>query len=171
MKAREIYKESCGRDILGDNRALVRVQTGFIDRNSLEEMEDDHLDMDNPVVEIHQNSRLTLVNLIFEDFMDRDLIYLSDMVKKFQSSDNSMDEDKTPGMSVTIMPKGIEGSFIHGVSGIAVLQSSGSMAEVDTLSIVFTNDCIHAYMLDLDKIDSDQLEYDMFLEEHFGKKD
>lgn len=170
MKARDIYKAACGRDILGENKALVKVQTGFIGKNDLEETEEDHIDIDNPVVEIHQNSRLTLVNLIFDDYRDPDYIYLSDMVKKFQVSENSADDERAPGIAVTIMPKEIEGSFIHGVSGIALLQSSSPMAEFDTVSLVFTNDCIHAYMLDLDRIDSDQLEADVFLEEHFGEK-
>ena len=86
MKARDIYKAASGRDILGENKALVKVQSGFIGKTDMEEKEDDHIDMDNPVVEIHQNSRLTLVNLVFDDFRDPDFIYLSDMVKKFQVS-------------------------------------------------------------------------------------
>lgn len=170
MKAKDIYRAACGRDILGENRALVKVQTGFIGKTDFEETEDDHIDMDNPVVEVHQNSRLTLVNLIFGGCRDTDFIYLSDMVKKFQVTDDSMYDDKIPGIAVTIMPKEIEGSFIHGVSGIALLQSSNPMGEFDTVSLVFTNDCIHAYMLDLDRIDSDQLEADVFLEEQFGEK-
>jgi len=169
MKAKDIFDAVCGCDSLGDNNAVVKVQTEFIGRDDLEATEQDHIDMDNPVVEIHQNSRLTLVNLVFKDEKDTDFAYLSDMVKKFQTSTNSMDDEKTPGISVTIMPKDIEGFFIHGVSGIALLQSSMAGKPFDTVSLVFTNDCIHAYALDLDKIDSDQLESDAFLEEHFGQ--
>ena len=155
MKAQEVFKAACGKNILDENRAVVKVQTGFIERNDLEEIEEDSLDMDNPVVEIHQNSRLTLVNLVFEDPDDTDFLYLSDMVKKFQTSANSMDDEKTPGISLTIMPKELAGSFIHGVSGIALLQASRVKTGFDTVSFVFTNDCIHAYVLDADKIEDD----------------
>ena len=153
MKAQEVFKAACGKNILDENKSVIKVQTEYIGRNDLEQTEVDSLDMDNPVVEIHQNARLTLVNLIFEDPDDTDFLYLSDMVKKFQTSANSMDDDKTPGIALTIMPKEIEGSFIHGVSGIALLQSSKVKTGFDTVSFVFTNDCIHAYVLDADKID------------------
>ena len=152
MKAQEVFKAACGKNILDENMSVIKVQIEYIGRNDLEQTEVDSLDMDNPVVEIHQNARLTLVNLIFEDSDDTDFLYLSDMVKKFQTSANSMDDDKTPGIALTIMPKEIEGSFIHGVSGIALLQSSKAKTGFDTVSFVFTNDCIHAYVLDADKI-------------------
>ncbi len=169
MQASDVFEAACGVDSLGDNNAVVKVQTEFIGKNDLEVAETDHIDMDNPVVEIHQNARLTLVNLKFEDENDSDFVYLSDMVKKFQTIENSMDSDKTPSISITILPKDIQGFFIHGVSGVGILQSSAPNKGFDTVSLVFTNDCIHAYAMDLDKIDSDKLESDAFMEEHFGQ--
>ncbi len=158
MKAKDVFMAACGMDDFGDNKALVKVQTGFVDRNSLEETVIEHLDMDRPVVEIHQNARLTIVNLVFEESSDPDFVCASEMIKGFQTIETSMDDERTPGITVTIMPKGIEGSFIHGVSGIAILQSQVPGGAFDTVSIIFTNDCIHAYMLDLDQIDPDQYE-------------
>ena len=35
----------CGKNILDENRAVVKVQTGFIGRNDLEEIEEDSYDM------------------------------------------------------------------------------------------------------------------------------
>lgn len=158
LKARDIFKAACGTGSLGENRALVKVQTGFIDKNSLKETAQDELDMDNPVVEIHQNIRLTLVNLIFEDTKDPDFLRISDMVRTFQKNDTSMDDEKSPEISLTIMPKEIEGGFIHGVSGVAILQSTKTGGDLDTVSVIFTNDCIHAYMLDLEQMDEEELD-------------
>ncbi|MBR1641562.1 MAG: hypothetical protein IJ683_04480 [Butyrivibrio sp.] len=113
--------------------------------------------MDNPVVDIHQNARFTLVNLTFEDINDPDLIKISEMVKGFQTASNSIDEKKAPHVAITIMPKEIAGSFIHGVSGVAVLQSSRAGVGPDTASFILANDCIHAYMLDLEKAEEEAL--------------
>ena len=168
MRSRDVFKAACGKNILDENKSVVKVQAEKINRNNLESQEIDSLDMDNPVVDIHQNARLTIVNLTFEDADDPDFLYLADMVKRFQTNDNSMSDTETPGMAITILPKEMTGFFIHGVSGMSILQSSNNK-EFDTVSFIFTNDCIHAYAMDLDQIDSDQLESDTYLEDHFGE--
>ena len=152
MKARDVFEASCGIGGYGNSRALVRVQTGFIDRRSLEESTLEHYDMDNPIVEIHQNAKLTLVNLSFGDSGDPDFIYISDMIKRFQVMDASIDDERMPSLSLTIMPKELDGSYVYGVSGIAFLQSSTAFGSNDTVSFVFTNDCIHAYMLEMEEV-------------------
>ncbi len=169
MKASEVFKIASGRDAVGENRSMVRISTSFFDRESFESEEEDSVEMDNPIVEFHQNSRLTIVNLVF-DHVDDDFIASADMLKRFQTIENSADEEKSPGISLTVMPKDLEGTFVYGVSGVALLQASRIGGETDTISFVFANDCIHAYIADLDAIDSDQLEEEVFLEEHFGVK-
>ena len=37
MEAKEVFEAVCGRDEVGDNRALVRVQVGIVDRTTMEE--------------------------------------------------------------------------------------------------------------------------------------
>lgn len=153
MRAREVYEAVCGRDFYGENRALVKLETGFINKNTLEETMDSHIDMNNPEVEIHQNARLTLVNLIFEDGKDPDFAFISDMINRFQTMEHSMDDEKIPSISLTVMPKEMEGVFIHGVSGIVTMQASDQIEAPNMVSVVFTNDCIHAYMLDMEQME------------------
>nr|WP_297768203.1 hypothetical protein [uncultured Butyrivibrio sp.] len=154
MEARDVFEAACGRDDYGDNRALVRVQLGFINRETLEETVEDYVDMDNPVVEIHQNSKLTLVNLMFGDLEDPDFVLVSDMIRRFQVMDTSIDDVAAPMMSLTIMPKEADGAYVHGVCGIGVLQPSEDGVDNEMISFVFVNDCIHAYTMDMDEVDA-----------------
>ncbi len=80
------------------------------------------------------------------------------MLRRFQTSVNAVDDKRMPGIAVTIMPKEIEGSFIHGMSGIAVVQASEDGGDLDMVSLVFTNDCIQAYLLDMVKDEEDMLD-------------
>ena len=146
MEARDVFEAACGRDDYGDNRSLVRVQVGFINRETREETVEDYVDMDNPVVEIHQNSKLTLVNLMFANSEDPDFVLVSDMIRRFQVMETSVD-DVAPMMSLTVMPKELDGAYVHGLCGIAVMQPSKAGGDNDMISFVFTNDCINVYML------------------------
>ncbi|MBO5620459.1 MAG: hypothetical protein J5959_02375 [Butyrivibrio sp.] len=155
MEAKEVFEAVCGRDEVGDNRALVRVQVGIVDRTTMEETVEGYHDMDNPVVEICQRAGTTRVDLGFEDFEDPDFCRVSDLIKEFQDLEGAVDEARIPVISLTILPKEMEGFYVHGVTGVNILRNVEEREGL-CVAFVFANDFIHAYELDREQVYGDE---------------
>ena len=148
MTAKEIFSACVGTNEEGNSKTTVRVATSLMDRATMEEEEKDEILLDKPIVDIFQSERLTMVNVTFDDPFDTDFIALSDIVVRFQIFNNSTDAEKSPIITLALMPKEVTGHYIMGVGGIAVIQPHNAGKQNDTVTFIFTNDTIHAYMLD-----------------------
>ena len=155
MDAREIFNACVGVDEEGENKAAVKVETSVMHRNDMTEESVDEVVMDNPVVDIFQSDRLTIVNLKFSDPYDDDFLALSKIITDFQTFNMTTREDSAPIISLAAMPKGMNGYYVMGVGGVAVLQPSKPGELADTASFIFTNDTIAAYLLNTDEVEAE----------------
>ena len=153
MEAREIFEACIGTDDDGENKAVIKIDTSIMHRADMTEEPKDELTLDNPEVDIFQSDRLTVINLTFNDAYDTELLSLARMVTEFQTFYNTTSADASPLISLAVMPKDkrFEGYYVMGIGGIAVVQASKPGEVADTVSFIFTNDTISAYLLNMDE--------------------
>ena len=159
----EIFKVACGMDEEQESNSIIRVEAKILhlaDGGSEETVSE--LTLDGPCVNIHRSFRYTMIDLQFEDARDPDFIRLSDMLKDFTTTEQSMDveNDRIPALVLTIMPTALDGEYyICGMHGTWCLMPSEAGLFADIVRFIFDNELVHAYQINTDELSDDEEDY------------
>ena len=159
VKEKEIIRAACGINEEQESNSIIRVEIKILhllEGGSKEPLSD--LTLDGPVVNIHRSFRYTMIDLQFDSENDQDFILLSEMLRDFTGTEQSMDveKDRIPALVVTVMPKAYDGEyFICGMHGIWCLMPSGTGQFMDTLRFIFDNELVHVFQINTDALELD----------------
>ena len=162
IKEKEIIRAACGVNEEQESNSIIRVETKILhlsEGGSEEPLSD--LTLDTPIVNIHRSFRYTMIDLQFDSENDQDFILLSEMLRDFTGTEQSMDveKDRIPVLVVTVMPKAYDGEyFICGMHGIWCLMPSGTGKFMDTVRFIFDNELVYVFQINPDALESDDEE-------------
>lgn len=155
LSEREIFIRACGRTADGFAKSAIKIDDADINVNTHEENILNELMLDNPVVNIFRNAKMTMLDLTFDNPEDYEFHHLIGFLQNATSLDRTMDtvSDTVPSVIITICPKELEFEYyITGLHAIWCLQPSQIDGPIDTVRFIFTNDLFHVYHMNVDAI-------------------
>ena len=146
----EILKAACGTDENGLGRAVIRVETKCMDFSNNQQKVFEELDIPNAVLNISRNMRRTIVDVIFDDAADYDLVQLFSMLNRFTDIEHSVADEsvETPVIQLTIVPNEFVGRyFCTGFHASWVLTATQLNRLPNSIRFFFDNDTFNVYRM------------------------
>ncbi len=148
MQELEVLRACCGEDDEGFSRAGVAVKLMMLKADEGAE-EIDEAVLDNPIINIYRDSRMTLIDLTFLNVTDFEFTNLVVRLQTFLGDKVSMKEDAVPSIMMTLAPKEHLGRcYITGIHGMWFLMPSAVGGAVDTVRFLFENDYVSCFQVE-----------------------
>lgn len=149
IKEIEVLKAACGADENGIGKAIVRVETKYMDFINNKQKIVEEMNLFTPVLNISRDMRHTTVDVIFEHASDYDLVQLFEMLKRFSNVDNAHTDEsvEVPTVQVTIIPNEMAGKYYAaGFHGSWMLTASQVNRLPNSIRFFFDNDTFGVYL-------------------------
>ena len=146
----DILTAACGADEGGYGKAVVLFENKIMNFETKQQKIFEDMTLNTPVLNIFRDMRHTMVDVMFENASDYDLIQLFNMLKRFTDIKNMKDltELEVPSIQLTIIPNEYEGQFfITAFHGSWVLTSSQANRLPNTIRFIFDNDTFNVYSM------------------------
>ena len=146
----EILKAACGADSNGIGKAIIQIETKCMDfANNQQKIFEEYTILD-AVLNVSRNMRRTIVDVIFEDAANYDLVQLFEMLNRFTDITHSVTDEsaETPVIQMTIIPKEFAGKyFCSGFHASWVLTATQLNRLPNSIRFFFDNDTFNTYRM------------------------
>lgn len=164
---KEILKTMCGVDQYDNPKAMVKIQTHFLDLDEGKDITDEEIIVDSAIVNIFRSANFAMLDLQFASGTDPDFVSAAQILRNFCRVENSLEGNLAPTITVTLMAKeeidkdtGEGMYFATGLNGIWNIQTSQFNRPADTVRFIFENNDFHCYQVKDDAFDSEEVNED-----------
>ncbi len=157
MKEKELFMASSGKDEYGVGKALIRLETKIINKDSEDILRESFVDY--PEITLFRSGKFVMADVKFGDSLNVDFVSMRAQLQELMNPIHSADKEENvlPIVVLTIMPKEYMGEyFIFGMHPAWSFISSKVDGANDTIRFIFNDEDISSFEVDEEVFEADE---------------